>query len=372
MKPAIVVIAYNRDDCLRRLLNSLNNASFGNAEDVTLVISIDKSDNTKVPLVANAFEWKHGTKEVIIREERLGLKKHVIECGGLSDKYDSIIVLEDDLFVSPDFYNYACAALSFVKDNDKVAGVSLYNHCLNVHVREPFEAIDDGYDNYYMQFAQSWGQAYTKEQWHGFTEWMKLNEYRPVEGDNIPDNVSSWSDKSWLKYYIKYIVDTDKYFIYPRVSYTTNFSDEGTHAKSAVTDLQVALASAKKREFLFSAIDESKAVYDAFFENMKIELSDEYKSATIDLYGYKKSASERFLLSSKSLPYSVVKSYGRVLRPVDANIVFDIEGKDLFLYDRNSSASAPSVNEALRILYNHKALNVKKMMEVIKYRVIKK
>lgn len=387
IKPAIVVIAYNRESSLKRLLKSLNNAEYCD-DNVNLIISIDKSDNTKVPMVANAFDWKHGEKRVVIRDEKMGLKKHVLACGDYSAEFEGIIVLEDDLYVSKDFYLYACKALEFTSQNDKIAGISLYNHQLNVHAREPFEAIDDGYDNYYMQFAQSWGQAYTKAQWEGFKNWLKYNESKPVEADNVPVNVSSWSDKSWLKYYIKYIIETDKYFLYPRKSLTTNFGDEGTHAKNSVFDLQVSLAGIQKKEYVFSTIDESESVYDAFFENIGLKkyvlkevLADndssvntnEYsKSISVDLYGYKSKGINRYLLSSKAFPYKVVKSYGRQLRPVDANILNDIDGDELFLYDTSEASNTPKVNEALRVLYNYKALNLKKMIEVLKHRVLSK
>ena len=387
INPAIVVIAYNRDLSLKRLLNSLDKADYtssASASDsaagtgIPLIISIDKSNNAKVAEVANSFNWKYGEKKVITHEENLGLKKHVLSCGDYVDEYENIIVLEDDLYVSKGFYTYAIKALEFSEAKPSIAGVSLYNHCFNVHVREPFEAIDDGYDNYYMQFAQSWGQAYSKAQWHAFKDWLNENESKSVESDNVPANVSSWSDKSWLKYFIKYVIDADKFFIYPRISYTTNFGDEGTHEDSAVTEFQVSLAATPIRDYNFSTPEESASVYDAFFENMKLKLQDVSVDCTatlgnieIDLYGYKPVTS-RYILSSKSLPFKVIKSYGRKLHPIDANIMYDIEGSDLFLYDTECKDAAPTVLNASRILYNYKALSVKKMLEVIKFRLLKK
>lgn len=379
IKPAIIVIAYNREVSLKRLLTSLNNAIY-ESDDITLIISIDKSDNEKVFKVADEFDWKHGEKKTILSSEKLGLKKHVLKCGDYAYEYESIIVLEDDLYVSKNFYSYACQVLEFSMDRPEIAGISLYNHELNVHVREPFTAIDDGYDNYYMQFAQSWGQAYTKKQWHAFRNWFDENESKSLYSENVPLNVSSWSDKSWLKYFIKYVIDTDKFFIYPRVSHTTNFGDEGTHAKDSVSDLQVMLSFVNEKKYNFSSLDESGSVYDAFFENIKIKkaVSDKLKSLavnaeqediSIDLYGYRESTDKRFVLSSKSMPYKVLYSYARRLRPIDANIILDCQGDELFLYDTAAVDNAPKIDEAKRTLYNYKALSVKKMLNVIKYRI---
>jgi len=378
--PAIVVIAYNRVDSLKRLLNSLLKANYSCAENVTLIVSIDKSDNDCVSEFAYEFKWPFGEKRVVAHDVNLGLKKHVLECGNYVDEFENIIVLEDDLYVSKEFYHYAYKALEFVSEDEKVAGVSLYNHLLNVHVREPFEAINDGYDNYYMQFAQSWGQAYTRKQWHGFMNWMKDNGNLPIEATNVPQNVSSWSDKSWLKYYIKYVIDTDKYFIYPRDSYTTNFGDEGTHAENSVEDLQVSLACIAKnsklnREYRFATLMESHALYDSFFENKMLEysfLSEITEKIGVDLYGYKPVDGYRYFISSKSLPCKVIKSFGRKLRPVDANIFEDISGEDFYLYDLSETNSKPVVSDARRVLYNYKALNLKKIIHVLKYRFLKK
>lgn len=373
---AIVVIAYNRKTALLRLLDSLSGAYYPEGLNVPLIISIDKSDSTEVEKAAESYVWKHGDKSVRIHEKNLGLRAHVLECGDISKEYDGIIMLEDDLYVSPAFYMYALAALEHTKNDDRIGGISLYNHRLNVHVREPFEAIDDGYDNYYLQFASSWGQAFCESQWSSFKEWYELHKAEDITSANVPANVSSWSEKSWLKYYIKYLIDTDRYFIYPRISYTTNFGDEGTHADKGVNDLQVPIAGMRvngEPDFCFSDLKESRARYDAYFENMCLEeiLPEKVKGdISIDMYGMRQEGGyKRYVLSSKSLPYNTVASYGRRLRPVDANVVYDTEGRDFFLYDTKTPGNSPAVNEADKYLYNYRALKAKEMLSVLKYRI---
>lgn len=368
--PAIVVIAYNRIDALRRLLTSLKEADYPEGVSIPLIISIDKGENAGVIMTAEKFEWTHGEKTVIQRNENLGLKKHVITCGNLVNDFEKIIVLEDDLYVSPAFYHYAVDALFFTEGEEKIAGVSLYDHRLNVHVREPFMAYNDGYDNYYFQFASSWGQAFDKEKWNGFTEWMKTNDGKDLRASNMPENVSSWSDKSWLKYFIKYMIETDKYFLYPNGSYTTNFADEGTNEKVAVNDFQVPMIRAKHRKYCFSKLSESSAVYDAFFENTV--LSKMFEDTEIDLYGYKPVGKKRYLLSSKSLPYKITQSFARRLRPLDANIFDKLQGEEIFLYDTDKEGTPPDPREAEKVLYNYRALNAKKMMKVLSFRVFGK
>lgn len=384
--PAIVVIAYNRPKALARLLDSLSNAEYPKERKVTLIISIDKSDNREVKKVADDYVWDYGEKRVNAREVNMGLKAHVLSCGDYAAEYGSIIVLEDDLYVATSFYEYSVRALDMSEGDERIAGVSLYNHLFNVHAREPFTAMDDGYDNWYLQFASSWGQAYTAKQWADFIKWYEPNKARTLVDVSVPDNVSGWSDKSWLKFFIKYVIETDKYFLYPRVSFTTNFSDVGEHAVKLDTDVQVPLAwNAAGREYRFATVDESRSVYDAFFEN--VLLKDEVASNTgvdrtqviIDLYGLKniegmkaKDNGLKILVSSRPYPYKVLKSYARALRPVDANVTCRIQGCDLFVYDLNEKGVLPIINEAERYLYDYRGISAKRMTAILKYRIAEK
>lgn len=400
-KPAIVVVAFNRPRSLKRLLDTLLKAEYGNIENVPLVISIDNNgsnENKECVKVAEDCDWPFGEKRVVYREENYGLKRHVLTCGEYVNEYGSIIMLEDDLYVSPAYYLYSKKALDYTEDDKKIGGVSLYNHLLNVHVREPFEAINDGYDNWYFQFASSWGQAFTKDQWNGFAGWLKENDLKDLAAENVPANVSSWSDKSWLKYYITYLIENDMYFLYPRVSLTTNFSEEGAHMTEVVCDLQVPLMGRVEEghNWIFSRLEESLAVYDAFFENIRLKnnvgrlinaniIEKDVETGAIeinkigqddigiDLYGYKPvNKDQKYLLSSKELSYKIVKSYGRLLRPIDANISNAIEGDSFFLYDLSEAGVAPRTDVSEKYLYNYRALKVKTLFSILRYRINQK
>lgn len=357
----IVVVAYNRPRALTRLLKSLSNAGYPNKE-IDLLISIDKADhNQEVLDIANAYEWNHGKKEVIYQKENLGLRKHILKCGNLSLEYGSVIVLEDDLFVSPNFYFFVDQALQFSKNEPKVGGISLYNHQLNVHTRDNFSPIQDGFDNWYFQFASSWGQAWSREQWSGFMQWYD-NDPDIEHNNNVPAYVRSWSAKSWLKYNIAYLVEKDFYFMYPKISLSTNFSDAGTHVGNDSTIYQVPLDQGFQREYVLSTVNQSKAVYDAFYENMLIEKVLEIKKddLCVDLYGYRRASEKRYLLSCRLLNYKILKSYGKSLKPHDDNIMNSIEGVDFFLYDTAIVEKNPNkFNLDRNIEYNFKQLSYK-------------
>ena len=395
--PAIVAIAYDRPEALKRLLSSIENAVYPDNMRPVLVISIDKSGSDDVINVAKQFMYSHGDKVILARNSRMGLRNHVLSCGDLTKDYGSIIVLEDDLFVAPCFYEYACSALDFSDSDDRIGAISLYNHLFNVHKRESFCAIDDGYDNYYLQIASSWGQAYTKNQWESFKSWYDMNSERDLAGFHVPANVSGWSDRSWLKYYIVYLIETGKYCLYPRIGMTTNFGDVGTHACKSDSDLQIPISGSRLHPYCnFSSLEQSRAVYDPFFE-FKGYVTDKSvrfgipkqageknvsEDVIIDLYGTKPVADiiaaeggsrYGYILSSQRLPYRVIRSYGRQMRPVDANILYEIKGHDLYLYDTHKASDLPAKEpEALRFLYEYRGISAARMIEMIKYRVREK
>src|SRR5690625_1023767 len=163
MKLPIVVIAYNRDLTLKRLLNSLDQANY-DEDNVDLIISIDKTNNSSVYQIAEKFEWRYGSKIIIKREENLGLRKHVLTCGDLVLKYDGLIMLEDDLVVSPAFYQFATEATLFYNNDSNIAGISLYTYRISEFSNlRTFIPMQDDSDIFYMKVPSSWGQLWTKK-----------------------------------------------------------------------------------------------------------------------------------------------------------------------------------------------------------------
>lgn len=334
----IVVVAFNRAKSLQRILGFIDKGLYP-AKNIPLIISIDRGDNQDVIDVANRFEWKFGEKQVLCHEQNLGLRAHIIQCASLSEKYGGVIILEDDLLVSPNFYNYTLAALEFSKGKDKIGGISLYNHQINVHNSDPFWPMEDGYDNWYFQFASSWGEAWSREQWNKFIAWYKENKDKDLHADNFPEYVAAWSAKSWLKYYIKYLIETDRYFLYPRISLSSNCSEKGEHAIGADnTAFQVPMLCCEKKEYRFSELQESQAVYDAFYENTKLTDYIPYSSLTIDLYGYRKTYNTRYVLTSRALNYKIVEGFACSMRPHEANVLMHQPGNDFLLYDTQEIA----------------------------------
>ncbi|MGD9638893.1 MAG: glycosyltransferase [Alphaproteobacteria bacterium] len=334
--PAIVVIAYNRSDALLRLLTSLAKAKFGNHDDVKLIISIDSGKFSDVIDVANQFNWQYGEKEVIVHSEQKGLRKHILWAGDLSDKYGSIIMLEDDLYVSPYFPDYAENCISYYQNDEKIAGISLFSPSYNETAGFPFSPINDGTDIYFMQLPSSCGQAWTSKQWKSFKIWLKeCDNNIPMNHPAIPSNVRIWAESSWKKLFVSYMAHQDLFFVYPRISLTSNFGDRGTHYAYATTTFQNQLLYGEKK-WSFISLEKSLAIYDGWGEILSSKIRnllpiDKNDNLVIDLYGAKNISEfkDGYILTCKD-GNNALAHFSRTMKPQDANIINSIKESSEF------------------------------------------
>jgi len=335
MNVPIVIAAYNRDLSLQRLLNSVAAAFY--LCPVKLIISVDGGGTGRVIDIAKEFDWQYGEKEVIHHPVNLGLRRHILSCGELAKDYDGIILLEDDLFVSPEFYKYALAAADFYRQCTDICGISLYSCCFNETAWLPFFPLVDGSDTFFMQLPCSWGQLWLREQWMEFSKWYFMTETNISDSDiDLPYNICSWPETSWKKYFAKYMVEYDKYFVYPYNSYSTNFADSGQNHKG--TDLyQVPLVRSHSSEYYFVQFSDSLVKYDMYCELLP-ECLKLMSSALVnydfevDIHGAKHLAhiQKPWILTTKKC-ISYEKSYARKLIPPELNVVNSIVGDEIHL-----------------------------------------
>lgn len=338
---AIVVVGYNRCDSLKRLISSLKQVDYM-GDTVDLIVSIDNSGSDKVEVYANSLEWEYGEKIVRTFPERQGLRNHILQCGDYTEDYAAIAVFEDDIFVSPDFYNFMKQAVAFYKDEEAVAGISLYNHMFCENSQRPFTAQKGNYDNYFLQYAQSWGQIWMTKQWRRFREWYKKNDGDIISSNQIPKCIREWANTSWLKYHIEYCILENKYFVYPYDSLSTNFVERGQHCKKPSTVYQVPMLYGHKGRYNFCRFGAEDGIYyDAFFERQIgiARLNIPKDDVIFDINGVRGiDRQKRYFVSSQKLDFRILEEYGYQLRPAEMNVLLGIAGKAIYLYDTKETA----------------------------------
>lgn len=364
-KYAIVAVGYNRPECMLRLLESLNNAHLD--EEIPLIISLDNCGTDVVEKAVAGFRWKHGEKKIVTHPERLGLKKHILSIGQWTEEYENLIVFEDDLFVSPYFFDYVKQAVDTYGDDDRIAGIGLYNNNLDQNSGYWFEAIHDGSDVYFMQYACSWGQVWTREKWRKFMQWYENNSAPFYDDPVVPPNVNRWNERSWLKYHVKYCAETERFFVFPHTSLTTNFSTSGSHAKFDDNAYQISMVWGKK-DWRLPALEDSHAKYNVYFENLELAkaLDLPEDELCLDTYGQRKnSGGKRYWLTTRPANFKILKSFALELRPREANVLLDIPGEVIKLYDTICPEQTDSLSQKeidnIEMHYITRAASLKKL-----------
>ena len=356
LNPTIVVVAYNRIHTLERLLKSLKNGVY-HVSDITLIISIDyHPSNQKVVCLANEFIWDYGNKIVKTHTENLGLRNHIIECGSYSLEYQSVIVLEDDEYVAPMFYEYTRNALTYYEMDNRIAGVSLYGREWNDYECNRFQPLQDDGDVYFGQFSCTWGQAWTLNQWKSFLSWYKANP-DVVCDEKLPPPICSWK-KSWGKYFVRYLVENDRYYVIPYKPVCTVYGEQGIHSRRMELQVQNALYWGKQ-DYQFCDFENGRH-YDIFYESVDLKqlLAERYQidesEICVDLYGLRGRTygSNRYILTTRKMNQKIIAQYDLNLRPQELNVILEMQGDGIFLYDRNQTGQNKSYHRMRRIEYD--------------------
>lgn len=374
---AIVVTAYNRAEPLTKLLESLSQIKT-QYYSIPLIISIDNQGTSEVNKVAKEFEWKYGEKQVVIHSEKKGLRAHFIWAGDQTEKFDNVLFLEDDLYVSPYVVDFVEFVIKKYENDERISAASLYNPILCEFDKTKFYQYQDGYDNYFFQHPY-WGNVWFKEPWKEFKKWLKNYKYVP---EKLPENVQNWKETSFKKLYVQYLIEMNRYVVYPRVSYVTNMGETGLHSKFDFNQFQTVVQQGKAL-FNYSSFDESDCVYDAFFEmssHVIKKLNPELNNYNfvMDTRGLHSYYGTEYTLTSRKTTHAV-KTFGKRFRPVETNVILNCKGNGLSLskvediiYDSNFEKHY-IVNDVLHNNYN---LGLKEVwacfFHTIKEKILKK
>lgn len=356
---AVVIPCYNRGDSLLRLLHSLSLANFGEHKGaVPLVFSIDGGGSDDVIRIAESFDWTHGEKRIIQHAQNIGLRQNIISCGDLSEQYGAVVVLEDDLVVSPGFYLYATKAGQFYYEEDRIGQISLYAYEYTEVGVFRFMPCEDGNDVYFMQWPSSWGQLWTDRQWRRFKSWYLGRTCESMSDLQMPQYVKNWPETSWKKFFIGFLVDTDAYVAYPRVGYSTCFGDAGSNRSSM--DLPIVNAPLAQRapdSFRFDHFSEVYVRYDSFFEPEKClmdvlcnELADYDYEVDLHMTKTLSDVSSHYLLSSRDC-LQVEKTYSWNVFPWGVCLPISLGGGDLLFGPTHSFRENTSWRKRVRLAY---------------------
>lgn len=161
----IVLFTYNRLDHLKKAINSLKKNKLSKFSD--LIIFSDGARSKKydyqVQDVRNYIKNIKGFKniKVYLRDKNYGLSANIIS--GISKvfkKYDTAIILEDDLILNKYFLNYMNDGLKKYKNKKCVA--SIHGYVYPIKFKKKFPKY------FFLRGADCWGWATWRRGWEKF------------------------------------------------------------------------------------------------------------------------------------------------------------------------------------------------------------
>lgn len=161
---AIVIFAYNRVDRLQGLIESLEGCREFRTSPVRIYVDGPRNvtDATKVnDVVGYLSRIDHPNAKIVRRDTNFGLRKSIHSgVGEVLNEYDRVVVLEDDLVVSPDILAYFNAALEKYESYSNVYSVCAYTPVT--------KRISSNSRSLILPSTHPWGWATWRRAWLGF------------------------------------------------------------------------------------------------------------------------------------------------------------------------------------------------------------
>ena len=232
----IILFTYNRLNHTKLTIENIAKCNLFHESDFYIFSDYAKNEKEK----ANVLQVREYLKslnfknlKIIERETNFGLAKNIIDgVSKIFEKYENVIVLEDDLLVSKHFIDYMNTCLKFYQ-NKNIHSISAY--C------PPIEIKNYKYDVFYSYRTCSWGWATWKHIWENidweikdFELFIKNkneikqfntggNDLTPMLYKQIKGKINSWSIRFSYNCY-----KNNMYCIYPVKSFVKNIGSDGS------------------------------------------------------------------------------------------------------------------------------------------------
>ncbi len=242
MLAPVVLFVYNRLEHTKEVIETLSENQLAKKTELFVFSDAPKNENGKEKVEAvrrfiHRKDWQEKFKKVTITEaeKNKGLARSVI--GGVSElieQYGKVIVIEDDLVLSPFFLDYMNGALDFYENERNIWSISGYSFPMKSLKHYP-------HDVFYSYRGCSWGWATWADRWK-LTDW-KVDAYDRFVKDpawqkrfnrgggdltnmlrlQMEGQIDSWAVRWCFEQ-----SNRDMYTVYPKYSYLGNDGWDGS------------------------------------------------------------------------------------------------------------------------------------------------
>ena len=236
----IALFAYNRPDHLAQTLGALERCP--EAQDSVVTIFCDGPRSTgeaaavrQVSEVAREWAASGTVREVVIQTHptNKGLAASLISgISSVLETSDSVIILEDDLMVSPNFLTFMNEALRLYRDDSDV--ISIHGFTVDVDIPLP--------QSFFLRGADCWGWATWRRGWQQFEsngqalldgldasglvhdfDFNGAYPYRAMLEDQVKGRIDSWAIRWYAAAFL-----ANKLTLYPGRSLVENIGLDGS------------------------------------------------------------------------------------------------------------------------------------------------
>jgi len=236
----IALFVYNRLWHTQKTIDSLVANPLSQKSDL-FIFSDGAKNSSQIENVENVRKYIKSIKgfksvTIIEKDKNYGLANSIIDgVTQVVNEYGRIIVLEDDMVLSPFFLEYMNNALTFYKNNEKV--ISIHGYCYPV--KDPLP------ETFFLKGADCWGWATWKRGWAFFEldankllqeiknknlekefDFNSSMRYIKMLENQIRGKIDSWA----IRWYASAFLN-GKLTLYPGISLVKNigFDSSGTH-----------------------------------------------------------------------------------------------------------------------------------------------
>lgn len=241
----VVLFSYNRPMHTRRAIEALKKNPEAAQTDLYLY-----SDGAKKPETQNAVQevrdYLHGVTGfasvyVVEREKNYGLAANIIDgVTQLVNEYGKVIVLEDDIVVTPYFLDYMNRALTLYEKESSVMAVSSY--------LPPIEQSEALPESFFLPWFDCWGWGTWSDAWAhferdpgkllktvdaDFIRKVNVNGSKPHQWQQVVDNANH-RIVTWAVFFYIAILQQNGLVLHPNRSLCINEGMDGSGSNSGI------------------------------------------------------------------------------------------------------------------------------------------
>ena len=190
----IVIFTYTRLETLKKTIESLKKNKMAKFSEIYIFSDCHKN-KIDLPLVNSVRKYLKSIKgykkiNLILRKENYGLARNIINgVSSVIKKRKKVIVLEDDIIVSPNFLEYMNDSLIRYQNYKKIWHINSWNYEIRDHNVE--------YNAFFTRHMNCWGWATWEDRWKYFEKKpdkiLKKFDKEKIFRFNIENNLNYYS-----------------------------------------------------------------------------------------------------------------------------------------------------------------------------------